>query len=184
MRLFIALDISNRSRELITRKVNILKKHLNQGLKWVKKENWHITMKFLGDCTTQKKGEIIESLEKLDLKEEQKYIQLNEIDAFPNLNEANVLYLDVKRGNNYLKNLNQVLEVEMLKLGFEKNRYEFTPHLTLARNKDNAEVDLNSNFLKRNFINIYSKVDKITLYESKLDKDGPEYFELFTKKLK
>lgn len=184
MRLFTAVDISERSRELIERKVNILKENLDENLKWVEKENWHVTLNFLGDCEEEKKDEVIQSLKSLELATDLDYIQFNELNAFPSLENPKVLYLGVKRGNDYLKNLNQLLEIELKKLGFEEEKREFTPHLTLARNKNHAELDFEADFLKNSFINIFSYLDSLTLYESRLKENGPEYIELFSKKLK
>jgi 2'-5' RNA ligase len=184
MRLFIAVDISERSRKLINRKVKILKKSYDSDLKWVDKENWHLTIKFLGECEEEKKKLIIEKLENINIKSEIDYIQFSKIDAFPNPKEAKVIYLETAKGSEFLKELNHIIEIEMAKLDFEKDQREFIPHLTLARSKNNGEFNIKSNFLKNDFINIFSYIDSFSLYESRLSSDGPEYIELFTKKLK
>ncbi len=184
MRLFIAVDISERSRELIERKVEILKKSFDSDLKWVDKENWHLTIKFLGDCDEDKKQQIIEKMKNINKKSEINYIQFSKINAFPNPKEAKVIYLETAKGSEFLKELNHILEIEMAKLDFEKDEREFIPHLTLARSKNNGEINIKSNFLKNDFINIFSFINSFSLYESRLSSDGPEYIELFTKKLK
>jgi 2'-5' RNA ligase len=51
MRLFIAVDINNRSKKFIKKKLKILKSELNADFKWVKKENWHLTLKFIGEAS-------------------------------------------------------------------------------------------------------------------------------------
>src|SRR6056297_75756 len=110
MRLFIAVDISERSRELINRKVKILKKELDSDIKWVDKDKWHLTIKFLGDCGQQKKEMIIDKLKSLEIKAEINYIQYNKINAFPNLKNAAVLYLAAAKGRQFLKKLNEIIE--------------------------------------------------------------------------
>ncbi|ADQ14705.1 RNA 2',3'-cyclic phosphodiesterase [Halanaerobium hydrogeniformans] len=183
MRLFIAVNISERSRELIARKVKLLKKELNPKLKWIKKENWHLTLKFLGECTEEQKEEIIEKLEEIEIRTSLEYIQFNSLNAFPNLKEPRVIFLEVVKGSEFLEQCKEIIEREMIKLGFKRDDREFTAHLSLARNKKSASIDFKDIFLDKNFINIYSKLNTISLYQSKLHPAGPEYIELFSKKI-
>ncbi|MFW6001508.1 MAG: RNA 2',3'-cyclic phosphodiesterase [Halanaerobium sp.] len=184
MRLFIAVDISERSRKLIDRKIDILKEEFDSELKWVDKDNWHLTIKFLGECSQEKKQMIIANLKSLELKSEIEYIQFDKINAFPNLEEARVIYLETAKGSEFLKELNQIIEREMADLGFEKDGRRFIPHLTLARSRNNGGINIKSNSLQNDFINIFSYTDTLSLYESRLSSDGPEYIQLFSKKLK
>ncbi|MCC3143886.1 RNA 2',3'-cyclic phosphodiesterase [Halanaerobium sp. Z-7514] len=184
MRLFIALNISQRSRDLIASKVKLLKKGLNSKLKWIKKENWHLTLKFLGECDEEQKEKIIEKLKEIDISPSQEYIQFNAVNAFPNLKEPRVIFLEVDRGKSFLNETKKIIEKAMAELGFAEDDREFKAHLSLARNKNSASIDFKDKFLANNFINIYSKLNTISLYQSKLYSAGPEYIELFSKKLK
>ncbi|GAJ24122.1 unnamed protein product, partial [marine sediment metagenome] len=58
MRTFLAVEIPGHIRKKIT---NFIEKEKNKGLpiKWVKFENLHITLKFLGEIDENKKQEII-----------------------------------------------------------------------------------------------------------------------------
>ena len=184
MRLFIAANISQRSRDLISRKVKLLKTELNSKLKWIKKENWHLTLKFLGECNKDKKEKIIEKLKTIEIRTSQKYIQFKALNAFPNLKQPRVIFLEVDRGSDFLNKSKEIIEREMAQLGFERDDREFKAHLSLARNKNSLSIDFKEKFLDHNFINIYSELNTISLYQSKLYPDGPEYIELFSKKLK
>ncbi|MFW5720905.1 MAG: 2'-5' RNA ligase family protein [Bacteroidota bacterium] len=62
MRLFIAIDVPERSKNLIEKKVNLIKKEIDQDVKWVTKHNWHITLKFLGDVDKNKVSAIEKTL--------------------------------------------------------------------------------------------------------------------------
>ncbi len=179
MRLFIAADINLRSKDLIEKKVNILKEEYGDQFKWVKKENWHLTLEFIGEVSEEEKRKLIEGLKSINFKEHNKYIQFSKLGAFPDVKQAKVIYLALKQGKDILKDLNERLGKELFKYGFESDKRDYIPHLTLGRNKSNA-IKIKKYYLKNNFINIYAKIEGISLYKSELKAEGPEYIELFS----
>ena len=58
MRLFLSINFSNRNKKLIQNKVNLLKTKIDEKVKWVKKENWHITVKFLGEVKSDRLAKV------------------------------------------------------------------------------------------------------------------------------
>lgn len=180
MRLFIAVNINQRSKNLIEKRVKNLKSEINYELKWIKKENWHLTLKFIGEADSDDKNNIIQVLNKLNFKKAvNNYVQFSGIAAFPNLDELSVLYLPLRKGRDILEGLHDSLEKELAKFGFERDRRKYIPHLTLARNKGEL-FKLEEKFKKQHYLNIFAKIESISLFESKLKADGPEYIELFS----
>ena len=179
MRLFIAVNINTRSKKLIDKKLKLLKNDYENDFKWVKNENWHLTLKFIGEASAEEKEYLIQVLKDIDFDHKKEYIQFNKFGAFPNLKSAKVLYLALGRGRNYLKKLHQKLEEKLSKYNFESDKRDFIPHLTLGRNKDEA-VKIDNKFRTENFVNIYAQIESISLYQSKLKAEGPEYIELFS----
>lgn len=179
MRLFIAADINMRAKDLIAKKQEILKKELEQNLNWVTKENWHLTLKFLGESTESEKEKLITALKEINYNLTDDYIQFDHLDAFPNQSHPKVLYLAVAEGKNILAEIYNKTESKLIDYGFEADQRGFVPHLTIARSK-NEYPDLNSRLLDKHFLNIYANIEQITLYESRLKSDGPEYIELFS----
>lgn len=179
MRLFIAVNINSRSKKLIAKKLEILKTELNSDIKWVEKDKWHLTLKFIGEVSTEKKEKLIEALKNINFSEQNKYIQFNKVDAFPSLNTAKVIYLALNKGRDVLKDLHGRLEKELLKYGFESDQRPYIPHLTLGRNK-NESLSIKKELDKNHFVNIYAQIKSISLYKSELRADGSEYFELFS----
>ncbi|MGM0411315.1 MAG: RNA 2',3'-cyclic phosphodiesterase, partial [Bacillota bacterium] len=140
MRLFIAINISDRSRKLINNKINILKEEIKENIKWVDKENWHITIKFLGEVKENKIDNIKNKIKNLS-EYEKFYLQFNKINAFPNLNYPKVMYLAINKSQGILKNIHKEIENELLKINFKKEDREFTPHLTIARTKKRSDLN-------------------------------------------
>lgn len=179
MRLFIAVNINSRSKDLIEKKMNVLKEEYNGQFKWVKKENWHLTLEFIGEASEEEKDKLIDVLKNINFKEHNEYIQFSKLDAFPDIKQAKVLYLALEQGTDVLKDLNERLGKELFKYGFECDERDYIPHLTLGRNKSKA-IKIKKDYLKNNFINIYAQIESISLYKSELKAEGPEYIELFS----
>ncbi|PTW01709.1 2'-5' RNA ligase [Halanaerobium saccharolyticum] len=179
MRLFIAADINSRSKDLIENKLNYIKTEIKNDIKWTEKDKWHLTLKFIGESSTQEKENLIKVLKNIDFKEKNEYIQFAKFDAFPSPDSARVIYLGLDRGEKELIELQQRLENELIKYGFEKDERDYIPHLTLGRNKGEA-FKIKKELLAPNLFNIYARIESITLYQSQLKKSGPEYIELFS----
>lgn len=179
MRLFIGVNINSRSKDLIENKQEILKEKYRDDYKWVKKDNWHLTLKFIGEVSTLKKENLIKVLKNIDFKQKNEYIQFDHLGAFPNLNSAKVIYLGLGKGKSILTNLHQNLEKEIVNYNFKKDQRNFIPHLTLARAKSRP-LKLKNKFKTKKFVNIYAQIKSISLYQSKLKAEGPEYIELFS----
>ncbi|MFN2340239.1 MAG: RNA 2',3'-cyclic phosphodiesterase [Halanaerobium sp.] len=179
MRLFIGVNINSRSKNLIEKKVELLKSEYNNQFKWIKKDNWHLTLKFIGEVSDTEKEKLINALKNVNFSEKDKYLQFARIDAFPELDAAKVLYLALKKGKKQLIKMHQQVEKELLKFGFESDQRDYIPHLTLARNKNDA-FKIKKKFSQKDFINIYAQIESISLYQSQLKSSGPEYIELFS----
>lgn len=179
MRLFIAVNINQHSKNLIDNKLELLQQEYNDCFKWVEKKNWHLTLKFIGDVSASEQQKLIQALKEINFNDKNKYIQFNRINAFPNLDAARTIYLAVNRGNKLLKNIHQNLENKLLEFGFKNEQKNFIPHLTLGRNKNQA-LKIKDKFRSKNFVNIYAQIKSISLYQSKLKASGPEYIELFS----
>lgn len=179
MRLFIAVNLNSRSRDLIEKKLNSLKQEYKNQFKWVKKENWHLTLKFIGEASTEEKENLIEVLKNIHFEEKNEYIQFDKVDAFPDLNQAKVIYLALKQGKDILCTLHDRLENKLLNYDFESDQRDYIPHLTLGRNKGEA-FKIKKEFQHEHFLNIYAKIESISLYKSELKASGPEYIELFS----
>lgn len=105
-------------------------------IRWVRREQFHITLKFLGELERSVIEQVKDSLESI------KYfdpftIELNHIGAFPNLNAPRVLWLGGEKGARELGRIaREVDEVLNEEAGLEREGRKFRAHLTLARLRD------------------------------------------------
>ena len=188
MRLFLSINFSNRNKKLIQNKVDLLKTKIDEKVKWVKKENWHITVKFLGEVKSDRLARVKNKINEIK-SYESFYFQISNVSAFPDLNYPKIVYMGINRGKEKLIEINKELEEKLAELNFEKEKRSFTPHLTIGRSKDYTNIKKLSNQLKNiidesHFVNIYAKANKISLMKSELKESGPNYKEIFSKNIK
>lgn len=106
------------------------------AVRWVRREQFHITLKFLGEVEQAVIEQVIDALEPVKCFEPFR-IELNHIGAFPNLNSPRVLWLGGDKGAAELGRLSaKVNDVLYDEAGLEKDAKKFRAHMTLARLKD------------------------------------------------
>jgi 2'-5' RNA ligase len=173
MRTFIAVEISEEARGNITK---IQKELPSDKIKIVNPELIHITLKFLGETDEKKIPEMKKAL--ASIKFSPIMLKCKGAGVFPNPNFIKVVWVGVT--GNMLKDLEELsktIEIKMMDLGFEKNDYPFSPHITIGRPRSKVEI---SEFLEK-----YKDVDfgsftvtKIKLKKSTLTPKGPIYEDL------
>ncbi len=170
MRTFIAIEIP----EGIRKKVDGLIKSFsekNLPIKWVKFENLHITLKFLGEIKEEKLSDIHTVLKNIAEKHPAFELNLESLGCFPNKKNPRVLWIGVNQGKKLINQLVLNLEQELLPLGFKKEK-RFHPHLTIGRIKRFCQID---DILAQKFVCGLFWVDSLTLFKSTLRPEGPIY---------
>ena len=185
MRLFVAIDINNITIEQFQ---NYLIKKFNFNslyVKPIKKDNLHITIKFLGEKTDLETKDIVSDLTKIHFTSFN--MVFNNIGIFPHTKSPRIIWLGLtdessKKLNDIYFQINGVLK----KYDYEKNKstpsdsdiQKFLPHLTIFR--------IRNNYLIPNFISSFSdriilekEVNIISLKKSVLTSSGSIYSNLF-----
>jgi 2'-5' RNA ligase len=130
MRLFVALELPASVREALAELIKEMRE-IAPKAKWVRPENLHVTLKFLGETAAEKLdaiGAALESVRSGAVVE----MEFSGLGFFPSQKRARVLWAGVKASAN-LAGLASDVDREMTTMGFPAETREFTPHLTLAR---------------------------------------------------
>ena len=176
-RIFIAVELSTVVQGKLKKAQNMLR-DCSLNIKWVEKENFHITLKFLGDLSKTQIIEVKDELEEISKKSLPFEISINGLGAFPDIEYPKVIWAGVEKNQNQLINLHQAIERRMINLGFKEESHDYTPHITLGRvRKKEKNYELISEKIKR-FpfkINAHHLVDGITVMKSELTPEGPIY---------
>lgn len=175
IRSFIAFDIINPSVLNRISSIQTQLKELNADLKIVNPQNIHVTIRFLGNINSTMVEEIYETLRSTEF--EPFTIQLNGLGIFPNLNYPRVIWVGIKQGADQLKKIFSQLEPKIQALGFPKDPYGFSPHLTIARVKTGKNKQTLAEFVtkKTDFDLGTIKADCLRLKRSQLSPKGPTY---------
>jgi 2'-5' RNA ligase len=182
-RLFLAINLPNEIKVKLTDLVKKLDKaNINEPIKWVEDDNFHLTLHFLGSTPTEKFDSLDNAMEPMVASFPTLNFELsNSINTFPNLHEPKVIFIDIKDLNDgkalaLQKQIGQALEI----LEFEIDPRPFRLHLTLGRVKSKTTFKVpDLQFPISNF-----RVDTIDLMESNLTSSGPIYTILKQYKLK
>jgi len=175
IRTFIAIAIPETVRQQIGKLQSELKT-IGGKVRWVKPDSMHLTLKFLGEVPEgdiEKIGnqvqQAIESVEPFAL-------QIVGSGCFPNSKRPRVLWLGISGRADVLKKLAERIEANLVKLGFRRERREFTPHLTLGRVKSISGIaPLIEKMGLLDFDSEPFEVREILVMKSDLKPTGAEY---------
>lgn len=174
VRSFLAIEIPSDLLDSIIDIQDELKKS-NSQVKYVEKENLHITLKFFGEITQDKVEDIVSSTENILKNYKPTILSLKNLGAFPNKDYLKVLWVGIEK-NNILLDIQKALDNEYSELGFKKER-NFTSHITLGRVKGSKNKNQLKEIMKTNSdISIGEmNLNKIVLKKSVLTPNGPIY---------
>jgi len=170
---FIAIDIESSSK--IKELIRDLK-NSGANIKIVEPENMHITLKFLGDTDEELIEKIKEIMKKSVVNIDPFELKLKSTGVFPNENYIKVIWVGLEQYEK-IKEIAKTIDEKLSKIGFKKEKREFSPHLTIGRlrsgkNKDKILHILNK--YKDAEFNSF-KIKSIKLIKSELTSKGPIY---------
>ena len=154
-------------------------KAAGSDVKWIRTENLHLTLKFLGDTTEELLKSINERLISLSKSHDRFSLQISGAGAFPNVKYPRVVWLGVHDSEEIIK-LQHDIDESMEGLGFKRDEKQFTPHLTIGRVKSMRNKDALIKELATLKEVDFGKIEviNITLMKSELKPGGAEHFKL------
>lgn len=132
IRSFISINIPDELKKEAKALQEMFKK-CDADVRWTRPEAMHLTLKFLGNIEEKQIEEIKIILKEIALQTPLINIKLNGAGVFPNQKLPRVLWVDVIENDGILDNLQKRMDAELSKIGFEKEKRGFKPHLTLGR---------------------------------------------------
>jgi 2'-5' RNA ligase len=172
MRVFIAVDLPNELREQLAELERDLEP-LTDTARWVAPESIHITLKFIGEVPEKRIEDIDAALTGLTWKSFT--ITVRGVGFFPGNRSPRVFWAGMEAPT--MQKLAEELDSRMERLGFEKEKRAFRPHITLARARDSridsSLVTAASKYEEHEFGSF--AVDRIFLFKSTLKPTGAVY---------
>lgn len=169
MRLFVAIDLPWALRQ----RVAMLSGAGIPGARWVPPDNYHITLRFIGETPAYRAEEIDQALTALRARRFE--LTLAGLGTFAKSGRSTALWVGVER-NERLDLLQSKIETALQRIGLEPERRRFAPHVSLAR-LDNAVEGKLAAFVQAN--NLFRAepvtVGHFTLFSSLLGKEQSVY---------
>ena len=151
------------------------------NVSWVKSENLHITLKFLGDIDSSLVGHLRQVSDEVVKLTQPFTYALDRLGAFPDERKPRVIWIGCSQLPTQLIELHSMLDSQLENMGFQRERH-FEAHITLGRVKEDNKgrfEDLNERFQKIGNFQFQSTATGLTLMESQLTPHGPIYTPLF-----
>ena len=143
--------------------------------KRVPKENWHLTLRFLGETDSVSYERFLNGLAEME-NLTPFLIRLAGFGAFPKPQKATVVWAGVSEGVEDLSLLNEVAEEAAQLAGFEPEERPYRPHLTLSRIRPPVDV----RHLVDEPLDLRWKNTEVVVYRSHLGRGGARYEPLET----
>lgn len=173
VRLFVAVEIPERHKQALADVAERLKETWPRA-RWVRPENRHVTLKFLGWTTNDRLSAIAAAMREVAASYVASELHLTSLGGFPSNRRLRVLWVGLDDPAGLLAALAAELESAFEKLGWTPENRPFRPHLTLARFEPPErapaslpDVDLGAE--------PPIKVDRLVLFRSQLHKGGAQY---------
>lgn len=180
VRSFIAIELPDELRQELAELQAQLKLGKQPSVKWVDPYGIHLTLKFLGNVPVDRIGEITKAIEEAARGTQPFHLEVKDLGVFPNLRRVQVVWVGISGQVDRLCQLQQRIESNLALLGFAPESRKFTPHLTLARLRDQASLDERQRFGQliagTKFEIPYTfEVEAISLMRSQLTREGAIY---------
>ncbi len=134
LRLFVAVELPANVRQRLADAADELRGMGLERLRWVRPENIHITLKFLGETPAERRPQIEDALRAAAEGVAPHELTLGELGKFGGRQNPRVLWVDVRGDVDALKELQKRVDTRMASsLDFPADERPFAAHLTLAR---------------------------------------------------
>ena len=179
VRTFIAIEIP----KTVISKIRELQDAIKASgfkIRWVRAENIHLTLKFLGDIEESKIVEIAEAVSKTAEEHSPISLKAKGIGVFPGIKRPRVLWVGLAGQLEALVKLQTTLDENSIVLDFPREKRPFKGHLTMGRIKDRIDVKKLGDALMafRGFESETFTAGQIILYKSELTPSGAVYTKL------
>lgn len=181
--MFVAVDVGDAVRREAARVIAALQMKLEAvktppKITWVRPAALHVTIRFLGEVESEE-VERIKPLLAPPIAIEPFDVQWRGIGTFPNNRHPRALWLGVINGAAQLAEIEAEITKRLTGAAVELDERALLPHLTLGRVKmPGAGIDWPKVLQSAEVRNATSRIDRVTLYQSRLSQYGPNYTEL------
>ena len=180
IRSFLAFELPPEIKKILTDTSKEMKKRLI-NLRWVKVENIHLTVIFLGNFPLDSVDSAGNALGEICERHAPFRIQLKGIGTFGGRQNPRVLWAGIEGDLDRIGALRDQLQGKLAEFGIEKESRKYKPHLTLARFKKGSDPEMELPRILSEFKDINSSfcmLEELLFLRSDLKPAGAVYTKL------
>jgi len=174
-RTFIALEVPDRPRACLAEKLRWLRG--TPGVKWVREDNLHLTLLFLGDVDSARIPDLARVMTEAAGRSAPFELALKGLELFP-WKSPRLIWASLEALDDSLYRWHKHLLSEIRTEGFKPDAKPLKLHITLGRIKSALPPTLEREILQSEVERGSFTYDRITLYRSVLKPEGPTYHSL------
>ncbi|MGB9793518.1 RNA 2',3'-cyclic phosphodiesterase [Caldisericum exile] len=175
MRVFIALKTTSYEERLF-KILEDIKKEIKGDIKWVSKNNLHVTTKFLGEIEESFLKEVFKITEETSKFIKPFSFEIKGISGFPKRDFARVLFFSIVDVDKNIESIMRRLDKDFERYHFKREE-SYVPHITFGRCRTSY---VNLDEYKFGDFGFIVNAFGLTVYESILMNTGPIYKEIET----
>lgn len=135
LRLFVAIELPEAVTQHIGEIIGRFRQQELPGIRWVRPQAVHLTLKFLGNVPESQVQAIVGAMQTAATVAAPFLLQVQGLGVFPHPRSPRVLWVGVQGNLEPLVQIHERLEEALEAQGFTRDQRGFSPHLTLARMK-------------------------------------------------
>ncbi len=175
IRCFIAVECGGDELAAKLREVRGVLEAARADIKFVEPENVHLTLKFLGEIEQSLVEQVSQVVEGTSF--QPLTARIERMGVFPNLRRPRVVWAGITEGASRLEEIWSEIDGKLSRLGFERERRRFSPHITIGRvrsgrNRDKLVHEISS---LSDYVFGELHVDRVSFKKSVLTPRGPIY---------
>ncbi|HHO75587.1 MAG TPA: RNA 2',3'-cyclic phosphodiesterase [Deltaproteobacteria bacterium] len=177
IRTFIALPIPDDIKKALGDAICSLRS-TNSSVRWVRPDNIHLTLKFLGGINEDLVDPISMELDKVAAHYGELNLTLSGLGVFPGIHRPRVVWAGLEGDTGPLVKMASSVDAMCVKFGINPDKRPCSPHITLGRLKTPSMVDLGIHLGSKNY-----RAKEVVFYRSELLPQGARYTILHTSNL-
>jgi 2'-5' RNA ligase len=180
IRSFLAFELPEEFKGIISRASGEMKKS-SLDVRWVKVDNIHLTVVFIGDMATEHLDPIGKSVSEVCREHDPFNIAINGAGVFSSRRHPRVLWIGLDGEIDRMAAFRDALQKKLKPFGIKEEKRPFNPHLTLGRFRKGAKSDVHLDNLLLAYKDLTGPtytLRELALFKSDLKPGGAVYTKL------
>lgn len=180
MRLFVAILLEDAICAALGRVQQVLGPQCD-GVRWVRTDQLHVTVKFLGDVEDRDVSAVTEAIAAGAAEGAESTMTVSGVGCFPPRGGVRIVWAGASDEGGAMQTAAEAINGRLEAIGFEAERRRWSPHITIGRVKfDKSAGRIRSAVEQASFPSLVQTVGSVSLMSSVLSPKGPTYNTVFT----